>query len=131
MRKAIAENDSGEDLYYRLSMVEIHVPSLDERKEDVPLLTRFLLERFSKQFHKEIRGLTQRAQIVISRHHWPGNVRELENVLGHGCMMAVGNMIDVQDPAGLYAVPAARRACTGGQPRSQRTKPPSTITKSA
>jgi DNA-binding NtrC family response regulator len=73
------------------------VPSLEEHKEDIPLLTRFLLERFSKQFRKEVRGLTQRAQIVISRHHWPGNVRELENVLGHGCMMAVGNMIDVQD----------------------------------
>ncbi len=97
LRKAIAEKRFREDLYYRLSMVEIHVPSLEEHKEDLPLLTRYLLDKFSHQFRKEVRGLTQRAQIVISRHNWPGNVRELENVLGHGCMMALGSMIDVQD----------------------------------
>ena len=62
-----------------------------------PLLTRHLLEKFSRQFGRQIRGLTQRAKIRLARHDWPGNVRELENVLGHGCMMAVGEMIDIQD----------------------------------
>jgi transcriptional regulator with PAS, ATPase and Fis domain len=61
------------------------------------LLIRFFIERFSSQFRKEIRGLTQRAQIVLARHNWPGNVRELENVLGHACMMAQANTVDVQD----------------------------------
>lgn len=97
LRAAIVDKEFREDLYYRLSMVEIHAPPLTERKEDLPLLTRFLLDRFSRQFQKGIRGLTQRAQIVLSRHDWPGNVRELENVLGHGCMMALGDTIDVQD----------------------------------
>jgi DNA-binding NtrC family response regulator len=97
LRAAIAEKHFRQDLYYRLSMVEIHTPALEEHKEDLPLLTKFFLERFSRQFRKDIRGLTQRAQIVLARHDWPGNVRELENVLGHGCMMALGQTIDVQD----------------------------------
>jgi DNA-binding NtrC family response regulator len=97
LRACIAEKRFREDLFYRLSMVEIHVPALAERKEDLPLLTKFFLDRFSAQFRKNIRGLTQRAQVVIARHNWPGNVRELENVLGHGAMMAMGDTIDVAD----------------------------------
>ena len=97
LRKAITERQFREDLYYRLSMVEIHAPSLIERQEDLPLLTRHFVQKFASQFGKEIKVLTQRAQIVLARHRWPGNVRELENVIGHGCMMAMGTTIDVQD----------------------------------
>ena len=97
LRTAIAEKNFREDLFYRLSMVEIHVPALADRKEDLPLLTKYFLDRFAAQFHKTIRGLTQRAQIVVARHNWPGNVSELENVLGHGSMMSMGETIDVQD----------------------------------
>ena len=97
LRQAIADKQFREDLYYRLSMIEIRVPSLAERKDDLPLLTRHLVDKYASQFGKEIRGLTQRAQIVIARHHWPGNIRELENVIGYACMMAVGETIDVQD----------------------------------
>jgi DNA-binding NtrC family response regulator len=94
---AIREKQFREDLYYRLSMVEIRTPPLTARKEDLPLLTAHFVEKFASQFGKEIRGLTQRAQILLARHNWPGNVRELENVLGHGCMMTLGATIDVQD----------------------------------
>ena len=97
LRAALAEHRFREDLFYRLSMVEIRVPSLSERMEDLPLLERHFLERFSRQFGKPVRMLTQRAQIVLSRHSWPGNVRELENVIGHACMMTLGDTGDVQD----------------------------------
>ncbi|HWE48807.1 MAG TPA: sigma-54 dependent transcriptional regulator [Bryobacteraceae bacterium] len=97
LRAAIVEKQFREDLYYRLSMIEVHLPSLLERKEDLPLLTKYFVDKYSRQFHKDLRGLTQRAQIVLSRHSWPGNVRELENVLGHACIMAVAETIDVQD----------------------------------
>ncbi len=97
LRAAISDKLFREDLYYRLSMVEVHVPALKDRPEDLPLLIRFFVDRFSSQFRKEIRGLTQRAHIVLARHPWPGNVRELENVLGHACMMAQGGTVDVQD----------------------------------
>ena len=97
LRKAIEEKRFREDLYYRLSMVEIQVPSLAERKEDLPLLERHFVSKFAAQYGKEIRGLTHRAQILLTLHSWPGNVRELENVIGHACMMTMGDTIDVQD----------------------------------
>src|SRR5450631_1548621 len=93
----IAQRQFREDLYYRLAMVELKTPALADRKEDLPLLERFLLERFSTQFNKEILGITRRAQIQLARHSWPGNIRELENVLGHACMMTLSDMIDIED----------------------------------
>ena len=95
--KMIAEGTFRDDLYYRLSMVELKVPRLAERKEDVSLLVRHFLEYFNEQYGKNIRGLTPRAQAALSRYWWPGNVRELENVLGAACMMAEDSMIDVRD----------------------------------
>ena len=97
LRTAIAEKRFREDLYYRLSMVEIQVPRLADRKEDLPLLERHFITRFAAQYGKQIRGLTHRAQILLSLHTWPGNVRELENVIGHACMMTLGETIDVAD----------------------------------
>jgi len=104
LRQAIAEKHFREDLYYRLSMVEIKVPNLAERKEDLPLLERHFVAKFAAQYGKEIKGLTHRARIVLTLHNWPGNIRELENVLGHACMMTMGDTIDVQDlPAYLQS----------------------------
>src|SRR6478752_1911509 len=97
LRSEIAARQFREDLYFRLSMVEVHTPSLAERMDDLPLLARHFVKKFSQQYGKEIRGLTQRAQILLGRHAWPGNVRELENVIGHGCMMTMTDMIDVAD----------------------------------
>jgi DNA-binding NtrC family response regulator len=100
LRQAIVEKRFREDLYYRLSMVEIQIPSLADRKEDLPLLERHFISKFAAQYGKPIRGLTHRAQIVLALHAWPGNVRELENVIGHACMMAMGETIDVADLPG-------------------------------
>jgi two-component system, NtrC family, response regulator HydG len=86
-----------EDLYYRLSMVEIAVPPLAEREGDLPLLVRHFTRRFSDLYRKPIAGWTRRSEIVMLRHNWPGNVRELENAVGHACMMAMGETIDVGD----------------------------------
>ena len=97
LRLAISEKRFREDLYYRFSMVEIHVPALLERKEDIPLLIRHFVGKFALQYSKKVTGVSRRAHIVLSRYHWPGNVRELENVLGHACMMANGETIDVAD----------------------------------
>ncbi len=85
------------DLFYRLSMLEIHLPRLADRKEDLPLLERHFIERFAAEYRKHIRGITPRGQTLLSRYSWPGNVRELENVLGHACMMCEGDLIDIHD----------------------------------
>jgi DNA-binding NtrC family response regulator len=97
LRAAVAAKEFREDLFYRLSMVEVRVPSLAERKDDLSLLTRHLVEKFSAQYRKQIHGLTQRAHILLARHSWPGNIRELENVLGYACMMTLGDTIDLHD----------------------------------
>src|SRR4029077_11155551 len=93
----IAQKQFREDLYYRVAMVELETPALAERKEDLPLLEKHFLERFSTQFNKNIRGLTRRAQIQLTRYSLPVNISELENPLGHACMMTMGETIDVED----------------------------------
>jgi DNA-binding NtrC family response regulator len=86
-----------EDLYFRLSAIELKVPSLAERPEDLPLLERQFLRAFAAQYNKSVAGLTRRAQTVLARYPWPGNIRELQNVIEHACMMAESDVIDVRD----------------------------------
>jgi DNA-binding NtrC family response regulator len=100
-----------EDLYFRLCMVELKVPSLAERREDLPLLQRHFLKSFAAQYKKPLAGLTRRAQTLMSRYSWPGNVRELENVIGHACMMAASEVIDVRDlPERIQTLPSSAKA---------------------
>ena len=100
-----------EDLYYRLAMVELRTPPLADRREDLPLLIRHFIERFSSQFGRPVLGVTYRAQIVLTRHSWPGNIRELENTIGSACMMVLGDTIDVEDlPEYLRASSSAAAA---------------------
>jgi DNA-binding NtrC family response regulator len=124
LRQAILDKRFREDLYYRLSMVEIHVPGLAERKEDLPLLERHFITRFAAQYGKQIRGLTHRAQILLSLHSWPGNVRELENVIGHACMMTMSEMIDVPDlPGYLHSKGEVTEAAAALVPTSAPIEP--------
>jgi DNA-binding NtrC family response regulator len=95
LRAAIATGNFREDLYYRLSMVELTVPPLKERSEDIPLLARHFVRKFSGEFSKRIDGLTPRALLVLERYGWPGNVRELEHIIGRACMLTDGTMVDV------------------------------------
>ena len=97
LSQAIRDKAFREDLYYRLSMVEIAAPSLRERVEDLPLLIQHFLRRFSQEYGKVIHGVTPRVMVLLERHSWPGNVRELEHAIGHACMMTSGTMIEVQD----------------------------------
>ncbi len=97
LRGLIADRLFREDLYYRLSMVEIQVPRLADRKEDLSFLQHHFINRFAAEYKKEVRGLTYRAEMRLLQHSWPGNVRELENVIGHAAMMTTRNTIDVPD----------------------------------
>lgn len=102
LRAAIAEGKFREDLYYRLSMVELDLPPLRERREDISLLARHFVRRFGREFGKPVAGLTPRALIVLERHGWPGNVRELEHVIGRACMLSDNALLDLPDlPAAL------------------------------
>ncbi len=106
LRQAVADKLFREDLYYRLAMVEIPVPSLAERREDLPLLIQHFVAKFSRQFGKPMRGISPRARLTLERHAWPGNVRELENAIGHAAMMTETDEIDAGDlPASLLGDP--------------------------
>jgi transcriptional regulator with PAS, ATPase and Fis domain len=91
-----------EDLYYRLSSIQIRIPPLTERLEDIPLLIQFFLKKYNEAYGKTIAGLTRRAQAVLLQHSWPGNVRELENVISSASITTGGDFIDLADlPEGL------------------------------
>ena len=86
-----------EDLFYRLSTIQLRVPTLAERQDDVPLLVAFFLKKYNQLYQKQIRGLTHKAKAVLLQHTWPGNVRELENVMASATLMAAGDFVDVPD----------------------------------
>jgi two-component system response regulator HydG len=86
-----------EDLFYRLSTIQIRVPSLAERLDDIPLLIQYFLKKYNEAYSKQIKGLTRRAQTILYQHGWPGNVRELENVISCACLTSVNEFIDVDD----------------------------------
>lgn len=113
LREKVSSGSFREDLFYRLSMIEIHVPPMRERKEDLPLLERFFVKRYAEQFNKTVRELTQRAHLALARHNWPGNVRELENVIGHAVMMTQSEVIDVNDLPDYLVSPSHAAAPTG------------------
>lgn len=76
-----------EDLYYRITPLVITAPSLRERKDDIPLLSRFMLKRYNEQTGKQVRGISRPAQEIMLSHNWPGNVRELENVVNQAVIL--------------------------------------------
>lgn len=86
-----------EDLFYRLSSIQIRIPPLRERPEDIPLLVQFFLKKYNEAYGKKIPGLSRRAQSLLLQHPWPGNVRELENVISSACITAAGDFIDLAD----------------------------------
>jgi DNA-binding NtrC family response regulator len=97
LKAAVKDGQFREDLYYRISMVELYVPPLAQRLDDIDILANYFLRRFSVSFHKEARSITPRALLVLRRYNWPGNVRQLEHVIGRACMLTDGNEIDLED----------------------------------
>ncbi|HYE88158.1 MAG TPA: sigma 54-interacting transcriptional regulator, partial [Vicinamibacterales bacterium] len=95
----IAAGKFRSDLYYRLNVVEITVPPLRERSEDIPYLTAAFVKRFSKDFNKQITGLTEAAEERLVQWPWPGNVRELRNVIERACLLCEGNLLTEGDLA--------------------------------
>ncbi|WP_321391744.1 sigma-54 dependent transcriptional regulator [uncultured Desulfuromusa sp.] len=87
LKGALERKEFREDLYYRLNVFPIHIPPLRERREDIPILLEYFLQRFSKEFNKSMRGFSREAIDLVKRYHWPGNVRELLNVVERICIM--------------------------------------------
>lgn len=86
-----------EDLYYRLNVIHIHVPSLRERKEDIPLLISKFIEEFSLENGKEITSIDSQAKSAMYNYDWPGNIRELRNCIESAVVMCSSNQITLED----------------------------------
>jgi len=93
LEKEMREGRFREDLFYRLNVLRIHLPPLRERTEDIPLLCRFFIERYSQQLNKQIEGVSPGAMRLLMDHKWPGNVRELENMIERAVVLADKHII--------------------------------------
>ncbi len=97
LRRAVRENRFREDLYFRLNVVEITLPNLRERKEDVPILIRHFLKKYSRRFSKKISGMEPAAHEILLSYTYPGNVRELENIIERAVALADGETLTVRE----------------------------------
>ncbi len=95
LEKEIAEDRFREDLYYRLSVIPIHLPPLRERREDIPLLARAFLERYRAAMGKKLGGIEPEAMRRLEAYEWPGNVRELENTIERAVALETGRLVSV------------------------------------
>jgi DNA-binding NtrC family response regulator len=111
LQKMVAEGKFRDDLFFRLSVVPIHIPPLRARREDIPLLVGAFLKQFAEENNKPVRELTSDAMQAVLRYDWPGNVRELRTAIEHGVVMATGAKITLRDLP--MAVRQGEAAATG------------------
>jgi DNA-binding NtrC family response regulator len=97
LARLVSEKKFREDLYYRLNVVQIRVPPLRERKEDIPLLANAFLKEISQRDNKTFRPLSPEAMDALLRYDWPGNIRELKGAIDSGVTLAIGPQITLQD----------------------------------
>ena len=97
LKSAVAKETFREDLFYRLNVITFRMPSLRERKDDIPLLVEHFLQRFSQETNKDIDGVDRRAMDEMMLHDWPGNVRELENAIERAVVVGMDRKIQPAD----------------------------------
>jgi len=97
LAEVVADGDFREDLLYRLNTVEIRLPPLRERREDIPLLAQHFLERHAERYGRDLEGYSEAAMGAFLHHSWPGNIRELEHAVERAVLMARGPRIEVAD----------------------------------
>jgi DNA-binding NtrC family response regulator len=97
LEREVLEGRFRADLFYRLNAVELTVPPLRERLEDVPPLARAFIDRSARELGRQVRGLTRDAEARLMAWHWPGNVRELRNTLERACMLARAEVLEASD----------------------------------
>lgn len=97
LEEEVKNNNFREDLYYRLNVIKIKVPSLNERTDDIPLLAQKFLKIYSDKNRKKFKGFTPMAMDALSKYSWPGNVRELENVIERAIILSMGQYISEKD----------------------------------
>ena len=116
LERAMQRNLFRQDLYYRLNVVSLTLPPLRERKEDLPLLTRYFLDKYSAELKRPPKSVSAAALSLMTRYHWPGNIRELENAIERAVVLSTGSEIEPGDlpVSGAEADPDTDRAASSG-----------------
>lgn len=96
LREKVRRGEFREDLYYRLKVVELQLPALRDRREDIPLLLEHFLTLFARQLDKRIYGVSEEVQAMFMDYHWPGNVREFKHAIEHAFILCRGERIEVE-----------------------------------
>jgi transcriptional regulator with PAS, ATPase and Fis domain len=97
LQKAIAADAFRQDLFYRLNVFPIQVPPLRERREDIPMLVDYFVDRFARKTAKKIRGIKKCAIDLLVFYDWPGNIRELQNVIERAVILCEGDTLTVDE----------------------------------
>jgi DNA-binding NtrC family response regulator len=113
LRQAVAAGSFREDLYYRLNVMPIAVPPLRERREDIPLLVRHFVRRYSREFNRQLDAVSPDALTMLTEYSWPGNVRELQNVIERLVGVVERPVIGIDDLPLDLLIPDARAALPG------------------
>lgn len=95
LAKLVAERTFRSDLYYRLNVFPIHIPPLRERREDIPLLVRYFVQKFSRRLNKAVEYIPAEAMDALANYGWPGNIRELENLIERAVLLSPGKQLRV------------------------------------
>jgi transcriptional regulator with PAS, ATPase and Fis domain len=103
LAQAVREGSFRDDLYYRLNVINIKLPPLRERREDIPLLAQEFLDRLSHELGREVTGVSEEALALLMGHDWPGNVRELENAVERALVTCKAHVLGAADFAFLKA----------------------------
>jgi len=96
LSKLVKKNEFRDDLFYRLNVVKIYLPPLMRRREDIPLLVNYFIERFNRRMGKSISSISTDVMEILMQYDYPGNVRELENIIEHCCVMCQANEIQLK-----------------------------------
>jgi DNA-binding NtrC family response regulator len=111
LKKNIKDGTFREDLYYRLNVVNIHLPPLRERGDDVLFLAEYFLKKFCMKMNRKKEGFSPKVIEIFSRHKWPGNIRELENAIERAVVVGKGPLVQLQDmPFGGGQEPSEEKA---------------------
>ena len=93
LQERVKKGEFREDLYFRLNVIPVQMPPLRQRKEDIPLLTKHFIEKYAREFNKEVRTISSYAMELLMGYAFPGNIRELENIIERGVAMETSNII--------------------------------------
>jgi DNA-binding NtrC family response regulator len=97
LQDEVRKNRFREDLYYRLNVVHINLPPLRERREDIPLLANFFLDKYRRTLNRKVEGFDEQAMKLLMEYNWPGNIRELENIIERAVLMGENKIIHAVD----------------------------------